>query len=135
MYEMEAAEIRDRIVSLCREPMDTGKRVAQLVCCDIEFVAVLDVEPELCAVAECLASRSAVSAVIERFPCTISLIRRGGTPMVVARRFWVMPSGSRKSSRRISPGWMGLRSAVMVAIPCRFCVAGAECRFLSDCQW
>ncbi len=55
------------------------------------------------------ASRSAVSAVIRRLPCTISLMRRGGTLRPLASRYWLSPSGSRNSSRRISPGCMGSR--------------------------
>src|SRR6188474_3205862 len=51
-----------------------------------------------------LARRSAVSAVTARFPSTISLMRRGGTPIARARAFWLSPRGLRKSSRRISPG-------------------------------
>src|SRR4051812_32198331 len=49
-------------------------------------------------------SRAAVSAVIERFPETISPIRRWGTPISLARRYCVTPSGLRNSSSRISPG-------------------------------
>src|SRR5205823_2901485 len=53
------------------------------------------------------ARRSAVSAVMARWPRTISLIRRGGTPVSLARRYWLRPSGARNSSCRISPGWIG----------------------------
>ncbi len=35
---------------------------------------------------------TAVSAVIPRLPCTISLIRRGGTPIDTASLFCVIPS-------------------------------------------
>src|SRR5699024_8720103 len=52
-------------------------------------------------------SRRAVSAAIPRLPCTISLIRRGGTPIETASLFWVMPNPSMKSSMRTSPGWIG----------------------------
>ena len=45
-----------------------------------------------------------LSAVIARVPCTISLIRRGGTEMSWAKRYWDSPSGSRKSAKRTSPG-------------------------------
>src|SRR5664279_4400576 len=48
------------------------------------------------------ASRSAVSAVTRRLPWTISLIRRGGTPIATASRFWLTWSGSRNSAIRIS---------------------------------
>jgi len=40
-------------------------------------------------------------------PCTISLIRRGGTPIDTASLCWVIPKPSMKSSKRISPGWIG----------------------------
>jgi hypothetical protein len=49
-------------------------------------------------------SRSAVFGVIARLPCTISLIRRGGTLMSLANRYWLIPIGSKNSSNRISPG-------------------------------
>src|SRR6266566_4238526 len=52
--------------------------------------------------------RSAVLALIARSPRTISLIRRGGTLISLANRYWLMPSGARNSSWRISPGWIGL---------------------------
>src|SRR5699024_10071188 len=42
-----------------------------------------------------------------RLPCTISLIRRGGTPIDTASLFCVIPKPSMKSSIRISPGWIG----------------------------
>ena len=36
----------------------------------------------------------------------IALMRIGGTPIVLASRYWVMPSTSRNSAR-CSPGWIG----------------------------
>src|ERR1700741_4299984 len=57
-------------------------------------------------------SRSAVSAVIPRLPCTISLMRRGGTSITLAIRYCEIPIGSRNSVRRISPGWVGAKSAI-----------------------
>src|SRR5687768_7203633 len=50
------------------------------------------------------ARRMAVSALMPRLPRTISLIRRGGTPISRARAFWLSPMGSRNSSKRILPG-------------------------------
>ena len=50
------------------------------------------------------ARRKAVSAVIARIPFTISLMRRGGTLMSFARRYWERPSGTRNSSLSTSPG-------------------------------
>ena len=52
--------------------------------------------------------RNAVSAVIALFPCTISLIRRAGTLMALARRYWLTSIGFRNSSKRISPGCIGV---------------------------
>lgn len=46
----------------------------------------------------------AVSAVIARRPRTISLMRIRARPVLVAKSFWLSPSGSRNSVRRISPG-------------------------------
>src|SRR5262249_18352633 len=39
--------------------------------------------------------------------CTISLIRRGGTPIAIATLCWVTSSGPMKSSMSTSPGWIG----------------------------
>ena len=58
--------------------------------------------------------RSAVSAVIERRGLMIALMRIGGTPIVLARRYWLMPSSSMKSAKR-SPGWIG--SGAFVGLP------------------
>jgi hypothetical protein len=52
--------------------------------------------------------RMDMAGVIERLPRTISLIALGGTPMARAIAFWEMPMGRRYSSRRISPGVMGV---------------------------
>src|SRR5262245_10239620 len=50
-----------------------------------------------------------------RLPCTISLMRRGGTPSARARPFCVSPIGFMNSSIRISPGW-GLWSKARLAV-------------------
>jgi hypothetical protein len=52
-------------------------------------------------------SLNAVSAVMERVPLTIALIRLGGTSKSRANWLMLIPSGFMKSSRRISPGWIG----------------------------
>src|ERR1700733_12629306 len=57
-------------------------------------------------------SRSAVSALIPRLPCTISLIRRGGTSIALAIRYCEIPIGSRNSVKRISPGGVAAKSAI-----------------------
>src|SRR5258706_15234580 len=59
------------------------------------------------------AKRSAVSGVIDRFPLTIALIRICGTPIALARAYWLRPKGFKKSSRSTSPGWVGGKSAMM----------------------
>src|SRR5699024_9657581 len=51
-----------------------------------------------------------------RLPCTISLMRRGGTPMDTASLFCVIPKPSMKSSIRISPGWTGSIRSVSVVV-------------------
>jgi hypothetical protein len=38
-----------------------------------------------------------VSAVIARWPVMISLMREAGMPIALARRYWLMPRGSRNS--------------------------------------
>jgi hypothetical protein len=48
-----------------------------------------------------------VSAVIARLPRTMSFTRVTGTINSIASRFAVKLSGLRKSSRSVSPGWMG----------------------------
>src|SRR5699024_1455655 len=58
--------------------------------------------------------RKAVSAVIPRLPCTISLIRRGGTWIDTASLFCVIPKPSMKSSMSTSPGWIGSILSVVV---------------------
>src|SRR5437773_1846388 len=41
-------------------------------------------------------------------------MRRGGTPMSLASRYWVMPFGLRNSSSRISPGVILLNSLLFI---------------------
>ena len=48
---------------------------------------------------------NAVSAVMDLRQWTMSLMRIGGTPIVFASRYWLMPSSSRISAR-CSPGWI-----------------------------
>src|SRR6185503_8965535 len=52
--------------------------------------------------------------VMARSPFTISLIRRAGTPMSFASRYWLKPIGLRKSSSRISPGVMFASSLLFI---------------------
>jgi hypothetical protein len=44
---------------------------------------------------------------MERVPFTMALMRLGGTSRSRANLFVLIPSGFMKSSRRISPGWIG----------------------------
>src|SRR5712692_5492171 len=44
---------------------------------------------------------------MRRWPCTISLTRRAGTPISLASWYWLTASGLRNSSSRISPGCAG----------------------------
>ena len=59
-----------------------------------------------------MTAAEAVSALIPLLPCTISLIRRGGTSIALAILYCEMPIGSRNSVNRISPGWVGAKSAI-----------------------
>jgi len=64
-------------------------------------------------------SLNAVSAVMALFPFTISLILLGGTERSLESWFMLIPKGSKKSSRRISPGFIGSRLSFLVIIaPC-----------------
>ena len=56
--------------------------------------------------------RRAVSAVMDLRQWTISWMRIGGTQIVFASRYWVIPS-SFMVSARCSPGWVG--SGVVIA--------------------
>src|SRR5271167_2059749 len=58
------------------------------------------------------ASRKAVSAVTERSPLTMALIRVAGTRSAMARAFADMPNGFRNSSPKTSPGWVVTRLGV-----------------------
>src|SRR5229473_2269883 len=55
-------------------------------------------------------SRSAVSGVTPRLPCTSSLTRGYETPSRSAKPVWLKPSGLRNSSSSISPGCVGAPS-------------------------
>lgn len=63
-----------------------------------------------------LPNRIAVSGLILRFPAQISLIHVAGTWMLWARWYLLIPSGTRNSSRRISPG-MNIGQPVHVSSP------------------
>src|SRR6266404_1905214 len=56
------------------------------------------------------ARRSAVSPVMPRRSAMIACTRVTGTPMSLASRYAVRPSGFMNSSRNCSPGWIGGRS-------------------------
>src|SRR5579862_3642884 len=66
--------------------------------------------------------RKSVSAVMARLPSTISLTRRGDTPMARARAVCDRAIGLRNSSSRISPGRGFGRCAL------RFNIIGDACR-------
>ena len=72
--------------------------------------------------------RSAVSAVMERRRLMTALMRIGGTPIVLARRYWLMPSYSMNSDR-CSPGWMG--SGVITVLPLSVIVGAIPCSLRS----
>lgn len=53
-------------------------------------------------------NREVVSAVMARVPLMMLATRLTGTSMSRASWFWLMHSGARYSSARISPGGMGV---------------------------
>lgn len=59
--------------------------------------------------------RSVVSAVMTRRPRTMSLMERGGTPIACARRYRLIPSSWRISTR-CSPGWIGSVRAMKLCL-------------------
>jgi hypothetical protein len=74
---------------------------------EFQVITSLKIHPKLGVVPKKRESRSAVSAVIARFPRTMSFTRVAGTFSSMASRLAVRPSGFRKSSRSVSPGWIG----------------------------
>ena len=74
---------------------------------DPQIVFELEAEPEAGRCAQVPRRRNAVSAVMPRLPRTISLRRVAVMPSALARRFTLMSSGFRMSSRIVSPGWGG----------------------------
>ena len=60
------------------------------------------------------AGRRAISAVMARVPAHISSMRFRGTPMDSANRQGVISIGTRKSSRRIWPGWTGRKPRLFI---------------------
>lgn len=53
-------------------------------------------------------SRKSVSAVMARLPATMSPMRCAGTPISLARRYWLIAMGFKNSSSKSSPGVTGL---------------------------
>ncbi len=60
---------------------------------DVEVVGCLEIEPESVRRPEEPGEAGALSAVTARLPSTISLMRRGGTLRLLARRYWDSPRG------------------------------------------
>ena len=61
------------------------------------------------------ASNHAVSGVTARRPRTIPLMRWVEIPRCSASECWLRPSGTRNSSFRITPGWVGMRFVGSIA--------------------
>lgn len=78
-----------------------------MVLLHLQVVTGLEIEPEPVARAE--VPRKAERRVRRDAPLAVHdlVMRRGGTPIATARRFWLRFRGSRKSSIRTSPGWIG----------------------------
>jgi hypothetical protein len=91
-------------MDLCGQRSHLAKVARCRLSCLFEIVIRLESHPELLGRTEPPVKRSAVSADIERLPNTISLMRRGGTPIARARAFWLMSIGFRNSSSKTSPG-------------------------------
>jgi hypothetical protein len=84
-------------------------RGSKLTPCSAQVVIGLQRQPDSAEVPKYLASRNAVSAVMLRLSCTISLIRPTGTSRSGASLFWLTPFGSMNSRRNISPGGINSR--------------------------
>ena len=69
-----------------------------------QVVPRLEVQPELGFHPKNDLAEGPYPAVMDRLPCTTSLMRRWGTLMSFANRYRAMPIGLRISSKRISPG-------------------------------
>jgi len=95
--------------------LDAIETLAEIALRDLNVMVVLQVEPKLCRGAECLASRSAVSAVMPVRSLAIRSIRVRGKPQALARAPADIFSGTRNSSRRTSPGCIGLSFFAIVA--------------------
>lgn len=82
-----------------REPFGGGELGRQVLAGDFSVEAGLHTDEKHVTETE-----GAVSAVIARLPCTISLIRRCDTSIALAIRFCEMSLGLRNSLMRRSPG-------------------------------
>lgn len=88
-------------------------RSTHLVAGALEVVGLLHAEPELRRGAKVAGeAEGGVRGDGARLPLTRSLMRISGTPSALARAYWLMARGSRKSWRSISPGWDGGKSAI-----------------------
>jgi len=73
----------------------------------VEVESGLQVGTEHCRSAEIAGKAQRGVRAGPRLLCTIALILGVGTPIAMASAFWLIPSGRRNSSRRISPGVSG----------------------------
>ena len=77
--------------------------VPESVLLHLQVIGRLQGQPDSLRRAEVPDSRNAVSALMARRPRTISLIRRGGTLMSFANRYWLMARGDRTPPVRSRP--------------------------------
>jgi hypothetical protein len=83
---------RRRCGEFSRNSFDGGQLRRKLFSGDFGVIVGLHVDEEHVSQPEC-DKRRAVSALIPRLPCTISLIRRGGTSIALAIRYCEIPIG------------------------------------------
>ena len=79
---------------------------AQAVPGHLQFEAGLEAKPELGLQPRNRESRSAAAAVMGQTPASISTTSGSGTRSPCASQAGDFPRGAKKSSRRVSPGWI-----------------------------
>jgi hypothetical protein len=87
--------------------LDLLQSFAKTIAFDVQIVGRLQIQPEAIRRPEEPRQAKRGVAEIERCPRTISLIRRRGTWIRSANRYWVTFNGLKNSSAKTSPGWTG----------------------------
>ena len=89
--------------------LDLGQFLSDRPLGRLHVEAVLQIEPECAEVPSALLRRRAVSALMPLVSDAMRSTRVRGTPIAFASAPGDSPSGTRNSSRRISPGWRRVR--------------------------